>query len=413
MGRPTPENHAPSGVRTRDLLVQNYVVAHALPTTPKGNSEPKLGSGRTLYSQRNQRTVYVHVGLTSDHNIPIIFPRAFKHCFKQNWPLATLFLAFEKIVQNPPLPENLSTSSLLEIPLIYCLDNSNIANYPYKYRPLLVKHAYEFTPYTSTLRRLTVSEFSIEAISPRKLFQLLDTGVIQWSSLMRYRILTTAIDNNQSINLSDYQSTCTLAQVSPSKCTTKIIRSYLLNDKCPTVPEESFKNLWNYFWKCPMPPKARDIWWRGCFKFLPTQKRLNRILPQRFPTVSCKICPSEVEDLDHFIYDCPKKKQIWNECLSFVAQKINISIKPSFTCSDLLKGTVTSYKVPKAKFYALMVGIAIILRNIWLHHWKEVFDNKIFNSRVLINKIMIKFSQIRPTIDSIDINILYDIIDIN
>ena len=66
---------------------------------------------------------------------------------------------------------------------------------------------------------------------------------------------------------------------------------------------------WNSLWKKEMPPKIRDIIWRGAFNSLPSRRRL------RFFTATepeCTLC-GEPEDGPHMLATCSKLKRFWRQ----------------------------------------------------------------------------------------------------
>jgi hypothetical protein len=89
------------------------------------------------------------------------------------------------------------------------------------------------------------------------------------------------------------------------------------------------------------------------------------------PPASCSICDHEQEDLRHFVFLCPSKKEVWITILA------EYSTKPHWTDDELSSLVSLNCRLirPKPQFNITALQItASILLSIWGLHWAFIFD---------------------------------------
>lgn len=131
---------------------------------------------------------------------------------------------------------------------------------------------------------------------------------------------------------------------------------------------------WARFWKAHIPHNARTIWWRAIQGKIPTGVLKNRIWSRanEDPTSpSCAICHHAQEDLAHFLFLCPSKKDIWTMILAQYSTKTQWSDAELSSLIDLDCNLVRSQ--PQFTITPIQL-VASILLSIWSLHWAFIFD---------------------------------------
>ncbi|ORE12982.1 hypothetical protein BCV71DRAFT_144992, partial [Rhizopus microsporus] len=57
--------------------------------------------------------------------------------------------------------------------------------------------------------------------------------------------------------------------------------------------------------------QSRNIWFRLLYSKIPSCSTLHQPLPTVFYSDKCILCLSSVEDIPHFVFNCPNKQFIW------------------------------------------------------------------------------------------------------
>ncbi|XP_028111659.1 uncharacterized protein LOC114309966 [Camellia sinensis] len=68
--------------------------------------------------------------------------------------------------------------------------------------------------------------------------------------------------------------------------------------------------LWKSMWQIDTPSKIRHFWWRACNNALVTKAGLYK--RKCSASMLCPICQSEIEIVEHLLFDCPWTKAVWS-----------------------------------------------------------------------------------------------------
>jgi hypothetical protein len=66
---------------------------------------------------------------------------------------------------------------------------------------------------------------------------------------------------------------------------------------------------WSFFWKMPVSPESRSLWYRLFHRKLYSQSLLSRF-DNSLTTSQCKFCSANTEDLQHFFVRCPMRWRV-------------------------------------------------------------------------------------------------------
>lgn len=125
--------------------------------------------------------------------------------------------------------------------------------------------------------------------------------------------------------------------------------------------------IWRRFWRLSISHIARNIWFRALHRRLPVRQLLHSINASRFPTPHCPVCLSESEDLEHFLFSCPRKWAIWRAL--WIDRLLD---NPSI---ESVRSAVFELQFPPdPPTISSSQVIACILEAICRCHWKLVFD---------------------------------------
>lgn len=67
--------------------------------------------------------------------------------------------------------------------------------------------------------------------------------------------------------------------------------------------------VWNNLWKLKIPAKIKHFCWRALKDSIPNSVNLNHRGIN--VSVQCPICNSQLENIDHCLFDCPRAREIW------------------------------------------------------------------------------------------------------
>ena len=167
------------------------------------------------------------------------------------------------------------------------------------------------------------------------------------------------------------------------QASTQQIRSYLFP---PDRDRSSSKRShWRNFWRANIHASSRNFWWRSIHHAIPCAAfRFDKW--HTTPTPECPDCHAPQEDLPHYIFLCPTKRDAWTRILYEYTSKLDWSdqdlenlLKPS--CPGLQKLIQKPYLI---KAHQL---VASGLQGIWTYSIKAFLEN-IFLSSNALYKIM-------------------------
>lgn len=97
----------------------------------------------------------------------------------------------------------------------------------------------------------------------------------------------------------------------------RLFRQACLAD-LPTPPQlnDIASKNWLFFWSLALTMVQRNVIYRLINRRIPHKALLNRIFPELHSDNLCLICSSSIDSIDHFLFFCPVKIQIWQGIIS-------------------------------------------------------------------------------------------------
>ncbi|KAI9341609.1 hypothetical protein BD770DRAFT_301741, partial [Pilaira anomala] len=144
------------------------------------------------------------------------------------------------------------------------------------------------------------------------------------------------------------------------------------------ISEKAFK----VFWSLPLLLHVRSHWYRVISKKLPTAKYLQKI--GTVSNITCRLCNSPEDSLDHFIVQCPKKNFIWTTILSYHYPTF------SFTNIDILNALYSiqsPFHYRSNLYLPFFVIVSTTQFYIWNAFWQLIIKDTPFLTESIINTI--------------------------
>jgi hypothetical protein len=108
------------------------------------------------------------------------------------------------------------------------------------------------------------------------------------------------------------------------KFCSKIFREKQTTLHLEYIPPRSYSGeTWLFFWKLPLKPEARSLWYRKLFNKVHNNTSVFVFDSSVSPL--CSLCYEEPEDSFHFFIACPYKRFIWKRALDLFAPHIEFS----------------------------------------------------------------------------------------
>lgn len=153
---------------------------------------------------------------------------------------------------------------------------------------------------------------------------------------------------------------------------------------------------WQQFWRLRIPINARNTWYRIIHRKITTKQRLHQFQPDIF-TPYCQICRprrysrhahSLTETNQHFLFSCPKKILVWTTSVVNYIDP-NLAHFSFLHYSDIIKLNSSISRTNNVPFQQLSLYqvFACILQEIWVAHYRVVFDNTPFIPLTVISHI--------------------------
>jgi hypothetical protein len=105
---------------------------------------------------------------------------------------------------------------------------------------------------------------------------------------------------------------------------------------------------------------------------IPHLSILHALMPLQFPNATCRVCQTNTETLNHFLFSCPAKTVIWQNILQEF-------LWPTCTSEDIIYALKTMdyhnifyCQVPNITAHSI---IYITLAEIWKAHFRLVFQD--------------------------------------
>lgn len=136
------------------------------------------------------------------------------------------------------------------------------------------------------------------------------------------------------------------------------------------------------FWASPMLLPARQLWYRTLIRKLPTGKYLHDIHRRDSPL--CSICHREIDTYEHFILQCSKKIEIWQDMLLEFYPHLSLQLEELRHFLVYLQPPVflSVHHIPTFLTFCSTVQFII-----WKHYWKLQFDSTPFSTQNIILEI--------------------------
>ncbi|ORZ04285.1 hypothetical protein BCR42DRAFT_338795 [Absidia repens] len=133
------------------------------------------------------------------------------------------------------------------------------------------------------------------------------------------------------------------------------------------------------FWKAPMTPEARTIWYKILVGKVPLRHFLRQI--GRSTSSLCHLCTTSFKDTLHFQVGCPTKNDVWTSVLGYFFPHLHFSIDCLYTIMTTLTWPSTIWNPSH-----LLVVIGTTLRCIWIGHWQSSIHNIPFQRQHLVKR---------------------------
>jgi hypothetical protein len=169
--------------------------------------------------------------------------------------------------------------------------------------------------------------------------------------------------------------------ISFAQASTQQLRSFLLppDQGRPTAK----KSHWRTFWKANIHASSRNLWWRTIHRVIPTAAfRFDKW--HTAPSPECPDCHAPREDLPHFIFLCPAKREAWTDLLFDYTDKLDWTDQE---LEDLLKPSCPGLQTLIQKKHSIKPHqlIASGLHGIWSYFVKAFLENTFLPSTALYN----------------------------
>jgi Reverse transcriptase (RNA-dependent DNA polymerase)/zinc-binding in reverse transcriptase/Endonuclease/Exonuclease/phosphatase family len=165
------------------------------------------------------------------------------------------------------------------------------------------------------------------------------------------------------------------------QASTQQLRSFLL----PPGQDRSTakKSHWRAFWKANIQASSRNLWWRTIHHAIPTAAfRFEKW--HTAPSPECPVCHAPQEDLYHYIFHCPTKREAWTDLLHNYTDKVDWT---DLELENLLKPSCPVLQTIIQKKYSIKAHqlVASGLHGIWSYFLKAFLENTFLPSTALYN----------------------------
>ncbi|KAG0806624.1 hypothetical protein G6F20_010985 [Rhizopus arrhizus] len=176
----------------------------------------------------------------------------------------------------------------------------------------------------------------------------------------------------------------------------KLFRFSLTQQLLPadTTMEASYSQ-WQQFWKLPVEPAHRSLWYRLVHKKMYSQAALSQ-MTTRTTSAQCHFCSCVVEDIQHLIVRCPRKWAVWIEVFNVYSPHLYFS--QDDICS-LLWSFKTFHFVDNPELWTLCCSV---LAHIWRFHWRHIIQGTPFTENTIVKIIMSRFATLKRSLLEID-----------
>jgi hypothetical protein len=143
-----------------------------------------------------------------------------------------------------------------------------------------------------------------------------------------------------------------------------------------------------FFWKMPISPESRSLWYFLFHRKLYSQSLLSRF-DNGLATSLCKFCSVNTEDLQHLFVRCPMKWRVWLDAFNFFSP--HLTFTQDDVCSILWSFRQFTF-VDNIDLWTLSF---CVLSVIWRAHWRFTIDDFPFIDKQLVTRVMSQFATLK------------------
>jgi len=131
---------------------------------------------------------------------------------------------------------------------------------------------------------------------------------------------------------------------------------------------------WSRIWKLKVPPKVKNLLWRICRGCLLTQARL---LDKGVNFSS--MCEESYEDTSHVMYDCPRARKVWQDCL--LISKVNSVMLRNNTTAEIIFVLLQERSCVQTELFAT------VLWSLWKSRNLRLWQNVTETSQTILDRV--------------------------
>lgn len=164
--------------------------------------------------------------------------------------------------------------------------------------------------------------------------------------------------------------------------TIKSAYNAILNENLATKPTKNNLDIcWKSFWRYKLPPRIQYFIWKFLHGCITTKHRLARFTKHK--DSRCAICSGNPETIQHLFFDCHHVRHIWDSVDSILS-----TILQGLDLQNWISGFFLKANNGMPKDFSLYESASFILWLTWKARCDTVFENKPFNSNIVINNIV-------------------------
>ncbi|KAG0988240.1 hypothetical protein G6F28_009828 [Rhizopus arrhizus] len=157
-----------------------------------------------------------------------------------------------------------------------------------------------------------------------------------------------------------------------------LIQRSLPSSAMPQIPTSK----WSLFWKVPVSPESRSLWYRLFHRKLYSQSLLSRF-DNGLTSSQCKFCSANTEDLQHLFVRCPMKWRVWIDAFNFFSPHL------TFTQDDVCSILWSFQQFTFVDNIGLWTLSCCVLSVIWRAHWRFTIDGFPFINKQLVTRVIL------------------------
>jgi hypothetical protein len=166
-----------------------------------------------------------------------------------------------------------------------------------------------------------------------------------------------------------------------AQASTQQLRSFLFP---PDQDRSAAKRAhWRAFWRAKIHASSRNFWWRTIHHAIPTAA-FRFYKWHTAPSPECPDCHAPQEDLSHYIFLCPAKRDAWTQILYEYTDKVDWSDQE---LGNLLKPSCPGLQILIQNRHAIKAHqlVASGLQGIWTYFVKAFLEDLFLPSHIIYN----------------------------